>query len=204
MRWTIGSALGGGVGLAFGLVATIVGVAAASLAGAPLFGPRGLLTLGLGGAFIGAVLAAAQWVSAGDRLRLDWRWIGVTALGWAIGLPVGVAIALLPPPAPSPALSFVPMGAASGLLVGTGQWLLLRRYGLTPGQWIGTSVGAYVVSHSVGGLALAATPTFLGAEPLGWLAGLGLARLLSGLVGGALTGFVLVRHVGQPAADAKY
>jgi hypothetical protein len=194
LRWTIGSALGGGVGLALGLTAAIAGVAAASTAGA-------ILALGLGGALIGAILAAAQWVSVGDRVRLDWRWVAVTALGWALGMPVGVAIGLLAPPAPSLALSLVPMGVVSGLLVGTGQWLLLRRHGLSPVQWIGSSVGAYVASHGVGGLALAAGPTIAGAEPVGWLVGSALAGLLSGLVGGALTGFVLARHVGRPDAD---
>ena len=196
-RWTLGSTLGGLLGLLLGPFVAVVILAGSFSVVDPLLGQsqatRPLYTvisliiwfsaLGSGAGVVGAIVAAGQRLSLRGHLALDQRWIGVTALGWAIGFPVSwFAVLVTFPWLPSP-LALALISVLPGLLVGTGQWFLLRRQGVAAGWWIGGTLVAFVASWFLGGLALQPLPASVG------------SGMLAGFTGGVITGFVLIRQV---------
>jgi hypothetical protein len=130
LRWIALSALGlsAGVGIAVVLQDPIE-----ALIGMVLVTPA--MTL-----LVGGILGAAQWIELRRHFARAGRWLLSTALGLGIGLAAGVVLIevvgelvtghpmrlLQMEPLPR-ALSFIILGAVSGLCLGVAQKLLLRR-----------------------------------------------------------------------------
>jgi hypothetical protein len=79
----------------------------------------------VGGAITGAGLAAVQWWAAKGALGRAASWIGASAVGYAVGLAVGAALAGYDTDLGSLAL----MGLVSGAALGAAQGLVLAREG---------------------------------------------------------------------------
>lgn len=116
----------------------------------------------------GLVIGILQWVVLRQRLTQTGWWVLVSAAGWAGGW--AIAIALI-----SPEFGFL-AGTVLGAVVGTTQWIFLRRHFHRAGWWIAVSA-------------------------LGWTAGLTLLAgpLLVGAVAGAVTGIALELFLRYPA-----
>jgi hypothetical protein len=116
----------------------------------------------------GCVIGVLQWVVLRQRLPQTGWWVLASAVGWAGGWVI--AIALVPPE-----FGFL-TGIVLGAVVGTDQWLFLRRHFYRAGWWIPVSA-------------------------LGWTAGLTLLTdpLLVGTVAGAVTGIALELYLRYPA-----
>ncbi len=146
----------------------------------------------LAGAALGLVLGSVQWWLLRRPLTLNWRWIGYSVIGGALGLAIGMAVAEYlslatlgatisrhrePVFAVAAALGAATSGLCFGLLLGGGQWLLLRRQVVGARWWIVANVIGWAM-----GLGLAALFASIGV--IGWL-------LLAGLANGALTGWLV-------------
>lgn len=173
-RWTVASTIGGGLGLVLGaflLPFTFL----ALLIGLPLLG-----------GLIGGILGACQVWGMRGRLALDERWVLVTALGWALGFPVGVlrvVVTMGQPQAAGRLWEFVAVGAGIGLIVGLGQRWLLRPSPPPQWSWLVGTIVAYAVSWGVG--------MWLINAPRWWadsLVAILVIGLLSGATGGTITG----------------
>jgi hypothetical protein len=117
----------------------------------------------IGDVGIGAAMGIMQWLVLRPQVRQASWWIVASIVGWIIGL---VAIAVVPPE----------IGALTGIMLGvvfgTAQWFILRRWVDGAGWWI-------VVSA------------------LGWAVGPIFGVLFVGAVVGAVTGIaleLLLRH----------
>ena len=138
LRWIALSALGlsAGVGTAVVLEGPI-----GALVGMVLVTPA--LTL-----LAGVVLGAVQWIELRRHVELAGRWLLSTALGLGIGLAAGIVflevvgelvtgqpMRLLQQGPAARALSFLILGAISGLCLGFAQRLMLRRTPYLPSNW---------------------------------------------------------------------
>jgi hypothetical protein len=188
-RWTLATTLGEAVGFA---VPAAVGVLAYALAF-----PDGTLVLlaVAAGAGEGAILGFAQ--SRVLRRELfglpPRRWVAATAaaaaLGWAVGMPLGVYGASLPLPLLVPALvlaGVVLLGA-----VGGAQWLVLRRHVARAGPWVPANALAWLLGLAV---AFAGMSLLREGDPAAVVLAVGVGSGLGmGFVVAAVTGFALVR-----------
>ena len=155
----------------------------------------------VGGAALGLALGTVQWWLLRLPLAVDWRWIGYSVLGGALGLAIGMMVAESlsvaaigetlsrnrePVFATGAALSAATGGLGFGLLLGGGQWLLLRRHVRSAFCWI--------VVNAIGwatGLGLAAL--FASVGVIGWL-------LMAGLVNGVFSGWLVERWTNTTGA----
>ena len=79
----------------------------------------------IGGAITGAVLGAGQWLAARDIFGRWPIWVGVSAVGYGVGLAAGAALVDY-----ETALgSLAAMGAVSGAVLGAGQGFALAAQG---------------------------------------------------------------------------
>ncbi|MBS1152205.1 MAG: NmrA family protein [Myxococcaceae bacterium] len=118
--------------------AWLVGMLPSTLiAGAPTPGslaePRGwmiALVSALAGALAGAVIGTAQWLALRKVAPGAGRWIGASALGWALALPLNVLAGTLPQPSDpwlKTLLVSAGLGLAAGVVVAIPTGLLLVR-----------------------------------------------------------------------------
>lgn len=146
----------------------------------------------VGGAALGVMLGLVQWWLLRRPFALDRRWIGYSLISGTLGLAIGMqvaasmSVATVGEPisrssatvlATGAALNAASSGLCFGLLLGLGQWLLLRRH-VDGAIW-------WIVVNTIGwaaGLGLAALFATFGAG--GWL-------LIAGLVNGVLTGWLV-------------
>jgi len=135
----------------------------------------------LGEVGIGAALGLTQWLVLRREVsdtKAAW-WILASAVAWFVGweiitagliVPVGVDL-----------ISSLLTGAVAGLLLGIGQWLILRRWTHYASMWIPTNLAAWSVAFTglVGGM------------------------LFAGVVGGAVTGLVLDMLLRYPVINTE-
>ncbi|MCB0124676.1 MAG: hypothetical protein KDE58_20615 [Caldilineaceae bacterium] len=148
----------------------------------------------VGGAGLGLALGAVQWWLLRRIFLVDALWIALSVVGGALGLAIGMLVADYAAAATvgetisrnratmlatGSALNAATGGLLFGLLLGLGQWLLLRRRVDSAACWI--------IANAVGwttALGLAALVGTTGA--IGWL-------LVAGLINGVLTGRLVQR-----------
>lgn len=108
----------------------------------------------------GVIISALQWSVLFKRIHKAWRWIILSSLGWISGYILSVIFL--------PNMNLL-AGTIIGVMVGTMQWLILRKEVDWAGWWI-------IISA------------------LAWTTGLTLmpGALTSGSLPGALTGLTLV------------
>lgn len=147
---------------------------------------RGLVA----GAVLGLALGSVQWWVLRRPFAVSALWIVISLLCGAIGVAVGMQAAEFIPHtavteplsrtrasgfATGTALGAATSGLLYGLVLGWGQWLLLRQSIPNAAWWIVANAGGWAAS-----LGLAALLT----APLGWL-------LLAGSINGVITGWLL-------------
>ena len=141
--------------------------------------PSGLLVGGAAvGAIGGAVLGVLQWLVLRRQLARAGWWIEASTVGWAVG---GAAF-----------------GLAGGAVAGFLQWLVLRRRLARAGWWIAASTVGWAIGPVIvlfGGV-IGELDAVLIVLLVGALWGIG------GVVGGAITGTVLVWLLRQRLVDA--
>ncbi|MDE2994821.1 MAG: hypothetical protein OXU67_13170 [Chloroflexota bacterium] len=165
------------------VLASVVGGGVGGVVLGPVFSvvepAFGLLVGGVAvGAIGGAALGVLQWLVLRGRLvRAGW-WIVASTVGWAVG---GAAFGLVG-------------GAVTGVL----QWLVLRRRLARAGWWIAASTVGWAIGPVIvlfGGV-IGELDAALIVLLVAVLWGIG------GLVGGAITGVVLVWLLRQRLVDA--
>jgi hypothetical protein len=175
---TVGLAVGFTIGFAVGLVVD--------------YDVGSVLGIVLGGAVFGAALGTAQWLVLHKRVSLSGWWVLASTVGWAVGLAVGRAVALVVDDAQIFAIVLAVGGASAGIA----QWIVLRRHVTQAGWWVLASIVA-------GGATGGAVDLFKVLE--GWP--LGIVFLALPVIGavvlagyGAITGSIMVWLLRQPAA----
>ncbi len=194
-RWLILTTIGLAVGLPGGLA---LGAPLEVLVGAMIVTP---LMLGLSGLLLGG----SQWVALRDRLPGSTRWIGLSALGFAVGFTAAVVLVeqggawLTGEPTRMAttgplglAVSLVVIGLIGGGTLGLAQSLAVRGVDGAVRAWTATSAVGLTVAFLFGMGVAALT----GGMASG--AGLSLFLLTSGLVYAALTGRAIERIVATP------
>lgn len=147
---------------------------------------------GAGSAILGAIMGLAigvgEWIVLRRALRAGKVWIAVTVATWAVAWAIGQAITdgLLDD---YWLLGLVPGGVLLAVIVGVGQWLVLRRYARRASWWLPASLvgwsGVGIVSMYGGaGLFAMGLAAFIG--PVGWL-----IAAAPGAFAGLITGAVL-------------
>ncbi len=96
----------------------------------------GWLGVVLAALIVGAVLGAGQGFIMMPYLDRSELWIGLTALGYAVGSIVPTLLQL------DPILRYASIGLALGLF----QWLILRRYVETSGWWIVVNLACWLAA----------------------------------------------------------
>jgi hypothetical protein len=189
LTWTLATL----VGYTLGILAILNGVVTLAYADQPAW----LIGLG-GGAVLGGVMGVAQGLVLRRHTPMNAWWVLASIVGGALGLALGMPMAdalMLPSSVPTVrgaataiawrvAIQAGVTGAVVGIVMGSAQWLVLRRFIRSAGWWV-------IVNG------------------LGWMAALGLgaaiingagligALLLSGLTGGVITGIVMQRWLHQ-------
>jgi hypothetical protein len=125
----------------------------------------GLFLLGEVG--IGASIGVAQWLVLRREVTNAGWWILVSAVAWLVGWELIAAGLFLAPG--TDLISSLIVGALMGLVLGVGQWLLLRRWTYSASLWIPANLSAWSVAFT------------------GILGG----AIMAGVVAGAVTGLVL-------------
>ena len=191
-RWVGASAAGELVGLPLAvlIVSTAIGTVAD---GASLI----LIVAGaLAGLVNGVIVGGLQWLALRRLVqRLSgWQWTLATALGsalpWALGLSMRSSLRLAQGNDEAVLGAALLMGLLTGVVLGSAQWLVLRRVLHQAGWWMPASVLAWLqgLVVLVGGASLIQTGT-----PLwGLLIVSGVSGLVIGSLGGMITGIVLV------------
>ena len=192
VAFTIGGALGGGVLRA--LIEPWFGADVSALEA----GRIQAVGSGASAALFWILAGVAQWLVLRRAIRADW-WIPVTALGWILaGILMGfgsggststIGPAAGPLPLPVVLLGFPPLLT---LLIGAGQWLILRREADGAAAWLLVNVGALLTAGMVG-LAIA--------KLLPWVAGTNYpsaqALAVVGAVSGPLYGWLTWQFLAQ-------
>lgn len=136
----------------------------------------------------GGIVGVAQWRMLHSYLRDSRWWIVVSVLSWgALGLfPVG-AVGWIAPATPNPWLRGIfglLYGAYAGLILGIGQWAVLRPQVVRAWRWIplsaGIWAGAIALGWVVGGSLRAASNLFVG-EVVGLMVAWGAIAALTGI-----------------------
>ncbi len=126
--------------MASGLVAFPVAGVAARVVGTV----DGLLVALAAGAIAGAVIGTGQWLVL-RGVGVDPRWIAATAVGFAGGMAVGLAVFGYG----IGTAKLVAVGATSGLGVGIAQWPLLRDRMRASAAWIPAIAGLWALGWAV-------------------------------------------------------
>lgn len=149
------------------------------------------------GAALGLALGVAQWLVLRRPFAVSALWIVISLIGGATGLAIGMQVAefitLMAVAEPlsrtratgfatGTALEAATSGLLFGLVLGWGQWLLLR-------QAIPSAAG-WIAANGLGWAASLGLAALLTANPLGWL-------LSAGAVNGVLTGWLLQRWLNR-------
>jgi hypothetical protein len=166
-------------------------------------------SLGVSAAIFGALVGTAQWLVLRRTLKAGW-WAPATCLGWSLGGVVmgsnaGGSVSTIGPDAgPVPRLlSVLVIPPLVVLLLGAGQWLVLRREFAGAGWWLPVNVAGLIAGFFVG-FAVAKivpwlAPTDFPSAPALWLVG-----SAAGPVYGAVTWLFLahLRRRGALSHDA--
>jgi hypothetical protein len=198
LKWIVTNALAELIGL--GTVALLVVLLMPRLEAGITFGLASLLFAAV--LFEGLCVGVAQWWVLRERLELKAAsWIGMTVLGgavaWLIGMVAGSTLTFESNTTvvSEPSLVFTLllaglMGLGLGGLLGTAQWVVLRRYVERGVWWIAANGLAWAVGMTI----IFATTDVLAFIPLRVLAILSaiVALLLTGGLVGAVHGSVLV------------
>lgn len=145
LRWIVFTTLGLGLGVAVGIPLA-----------APVDALLGMaLVLPVVGAVIGASLGASQWLVL--RQVGAARWISATAADVGVGLTAGTvlveSVGLDRGRAVEEGVAFALVGASVGLLIGVGQWLVLRQHRPRGAAWIPRCGVGLALGVATGGLA---------------------------------------------------
>ncbi|MBE9079541.1 hypothetical protein IQ241_19945 [Romeria aff. gracilis LEGE 07310] len=175
LRWS------GATGLAFGLTLLCIEVGEKT--------DISLLEAALGGLMVGF----AQWQVLRLHLYRAYGWMVATVLAWVFLTLANIgAVGWMAPSTPSPTLRLiygVLHGGYAGLVLGSGQWFVLRRQIPQAWRWIGASVLIWAIAIAlgwgVGGLLRLATDLFI-SDVLGLLLAWGAIAVLSGISLGLL------------------
>ena len=133
----------------------------------------------LGEVGIGASVGIAQWLVLRREVANAGWWILASTVAWVASWGLIVSGLAMPPGADL--ISSLMVGAVMGLLLGAGQWFVLRRWTQSASLWIPANVSAWSVGF---------TGIFGGA-------------ILTGAVVGAVTGLVLDWLLRYPVNDMK-
>ncbi|MCC6456844.1 MAG: hypothetical protein IT328_17950 [Caldilineaceae bacterium] len=183
-EWTVATLAGYAVGI-LAILPGVVGLAYAAQ-------PEMLIGL-VSGAVIGGALGIAQWLVLRRYTEVPFWWILACIVGSMIGLSIGMALG---DSLALPAVRAATREAAASTL----PWRVVLQAGLS-GLLLGVMLGAaqWLVLRS----ALRSANWWILASGLGWMLGLGLgaaiaefsnvliAVLLTGAIGGAITGWAL-------------
>ena len=147
---------------------------------------------GVAGLVFGGVVGLAQWLVLRRRIRAGW-WALATCAGWGLsgvlsGFNSGGSVSTIGPDAgPLPPILYAPVAFSLVVfLLGSAQWLVLRREFVGAAWWLLANVGGIVAGFIVG---------FVVAKSLPWLAptdfpsarALGIVGAVAGPVYGLLT-----------------
>ena len=191
-RWVGASAAGELVGLA--LAALIVSTAIGNVSnGANLL----LLATGaLAGIVNGAMVGGLQWLALRRTVQQlsGWRWTLATALGsalpWGLGISMRSSLRLAQGNDEAVLGALLLVGLLTGVVLGSMQWLVLRRLLHQAGWWMPASILAWlqglVVLVSGASLIQAGTPLW------SLLLVSGITGVVIGSLVGIITGIVLV------------
>lgn len=127
-------------GLAF-LGFPLGGLAALGVAG----GVETALDGALGGAAAGLVIGGVQWLALRSRFALPAWWIAATGVGMSAGLAASVALLGID----TAGNNLLLRGALTGLVIGFGQWLVLRRSVANAALWMPTIAIGWAVGWAV-------------------------------------------------------
>jgi hypothetical protein len=133
--------------------------------------------------------------------RAEWwfwlKWVLVSAVGWAVAMAAGLAVGLAVDRAGDAGLAVGGSvgvagavgvtGAVGGAVVGTAQWLILRKRAQRSGWWVLASVVGWAV-----GLVVGVVVALVAGGVVGFAGAVGLAGAVAGAVYGAITAVVLV------------
>ena len=133
----------------------------------------------LGEVGIGAAIGVAQWLVLRREVANAGWWILASAVAWAVSWGIIVSGLVVPPGADL--ISSLIVGAAVGLLLGGGQWFVLRRWTHYASLWILANMSAWSVGFS----------------------GIFGGAVLTGAVVGAVTGLVLDWLLRYPLQDKE-
>lgn len=193
-HWVLATIVGGTTGSALGLaVAITIGIAMVTSMG---INDVALVISGAaGGAVLGVVVGIGQWLILRQHFEKAGWWILVTALGTAM---VMVGVAIITRVIAHPGIVLIVMGAISGSVVATGQWLILRQHFGRAGWWIlstalGGCTGVLIVGAvlATGGWAVVGTWAWVAGMTIGLaLAYWAVTWAVTGAVIGALFGIV--------------
>lgn len=194
LAYTAGEIIGFGLG---GSIAAGAMQGADQVAGALAV----LLMIGAGivaGAVEGSVVGYAQWLVLRRILpKITWQqWVGATAAGavvaWIIGMSLGAFSASLNVGEVSDVAvmaSAALLGLALGALLGTAQWLVLRRYVLGAGWWIYANALAWLLGMVI---AFAGAGSVSPEQPALLVVTVTTTGVLMGALVGAITGSILI------------
>lgn len=191
--WALGRVLGGAAGGALGRIfGSVVG---------------GVLSGAVGGTLVGVM----QWFVLRRQIYWAGWWVWASAVGSAMGVAMDSVVR-------SMGVKFggvswmVPGGvslAATGALVGTMQWFVLRRQVYRAGWWVVTSTVGWAVGGVVRLAILGAAMTGLEGVPVPgvlWIMADAAVSVVVGIVGGVITGGPLVwllRHPVPKGSDQE-
>jgi hypothetical protein len=145
-------------------------------------------------AIMGFAVGILQWLAAQRTFAFTLRWVLATGLALTAGGVLSVALLLtgsflaMYPSLHEPVSSFAltqTLFAPLGLVVGAGQWLILRRKSSKAGWWVLASTLAFVLFAAI---VEAGVDTEVDIAPGGHLA----IGIIGGLAVGAVTGGALV------------
>ncbi len=189
--------------LAIGLAGLVVGLWMANDLGAPWLLLGAMVLVGLAEGFVLARLplpVARALLPAIDGWAFVRNTMIVAAGAWALGMLPSTLLETrseaVPPPTEEPAtwvlvLAVLLGGAVGGAIIGAGQWLAMRRVGVSSARWIGATAAAWSLGLGLDWLG-ASLPDEGAPLALVVLSGLGFGAL-AGMVVGVITGVTLLR-----------
>lgn len=203
------------------LVAEALGLGATLLVGTLLLGglessigpiPVAFMGVILGALCEGSIVGSLQWLVIRRSIpSMRWReWAIATAAGvgiaWALGLLPSVVMSFVPAQSPlttadstqgfDPALPVVlllaaTMGVALGAILGTAQWIALRKHAPKAGWWILANAGAWAIGMVLVFVGTSFIPDS-GAVTLGIITAVVTSVALAGIAVGAIHGLALI------------
>ena len=153
---------------------------------------------GFGGAIHGLIIGTAQWLVLRRSIRAGW-WMPATVVGWTLAGSLmafsagGSTSHIGPRDGPiNPFIAILLLPPLLALILGAGQWLILRREAAAVGWWPFVSAGAQVGAWFAG---------LIVAKLLPWVAGTmypsGRALAVVGLITGPLYAWLTWQFLAQ-------